>query len=542
MIKCNDTLVERYFAVDPVWHGYSFRTLGWVLASIFAGIATMLSLYLIWRHAMHYSRPYEQRHITRILFMVPIYSIVSVLSYLYYWHAVYFKVIRDCYEAFAIASFFFLLCHYIAPDLHAQKDYFRKLRPKHWPWPAPWFKICCGPRLLRTPRSGLTWFNVELARWPAVRQEAYVWIDYLGRCFPILLRPCYYDSLCCRHTSFWDVLRGFSQANFAHIWIMAVEAICVIIAMYCLIAFYITLIDDIAPHKPFFKILSIKLVIFLCFWQAVRLPITLLLTRTETYDILTALPIQIAISVLTSTSILKTYNTVSYADLKVGLPTLLICIEMSIFAVMHLFAYPWKVYRIAENHMAGSEPGSVLEDGKAGYQGGIFGVKALMDAFNPWDLVKAFGRGVRWIFIGRTRRHEDTTTIGGHYLKPIRNDIGYYGGGPVSYQGSFGHEVSRKNGKPGRYSDPDDERGELLTQAQSNPTLANDPDRIVIASPAPAMIDHGWSVRGDLMSYNKQKAPSLSPHRPIGLPAHGSVFCPGTPPQMPTRRASCRLL
>ncbi|KAH6664162.1 organic solute transporter Ostalpha-domain-containing protein [Halenospora varia] len=444
MIKCNDTLAETHckadlntpmVVVDPVWHGYSFRTLGWVLASIFAGIATMLSLYLIWRHATHYSRPYEQRHIIRILFMVPIYSIISVLSYLYYWHAVYFKVIRDCYEAFAIASFFFLLCHYIAPDLHAQKDYFRKLRPKHWPWPARWFKICCGPRLLKTPESGLTWFNI-------------IWFGVFQYCFVRVTMTIFAVVT----QSFGMYCEASLKPIFAHIWIMAVEAICVIIAMYCLIAFYITLRDDIAPHKPFFKLLSIKLVIFLCFWQA------------------------IAVSVLTSTSILKTSNTVSYGDLKVGLPTLLICVEMSVFAVMHLFAYPWKVYRIAENHTAGSEPESVFEDWKARYQGGVFGVRTLMDAFNPWDLVKAFGRGVRWIFIGRRSRHEDSATVDSHDIKPIRNDTGHYGGGPEPCQGSFGSGGSGKNGKPGRYSEPDDEREELLTYAQSNPTLANNPD------------------------------------------------------------------
>ena len=146
-----------------------------------------------------------------------------------------------------------------------------------------------------------------------------------------------------------------------------------------------------------------------------------------------------------------------------------------------------------------------------------------MHGFNPWDLVKAFGSGVRWIFIGRRRRHEYSANVGGHDVKLIRNDTGHYGGGPELYQGSSGHGVSRKNGKPGRYSDPDDEREELLTHAQSNPTHVNDPDRIVIASPAPAMIDHGWSVRGDLMSYNNPKAPSSSPHRQIGLPKHGSA-------------------
>ena len=97
--------------------------------------------------------------------MVPIYAVVSFLSYYYYQHAVYFEVIRDCYEAFAIASFFALLCHYIAPDLHSQKDYFRVLRPRGWLWPLggnPWFKKAFGGEKgwVKAPRSGLTWFNV----------------------------------------------------------------------------------------------------------------------------------------------------------------------------------------------------------------------------------------------------------------------------------------------------------------------------------------------------------------------------------------------
>lgn len=95
--------------------------------------------------------------------MVPIYATVSFLSYLFYRHALYFEVIRDCYEAFAIASFFALLCHYTAPNLHSQKDYFRTLKPKEWVLPVNWFKRCCGGErgIWRTPRSGLTWFNVR---------------------------------------------------------------------------------------------------------------------------------------------------------------------------------------------------------------------------------------------------------------------------------------------------------------------------------------------------------------------------------------------
>ena len=37
--------------------------------------------------------------------------------------------------------------------------------------------------------------------------------------------------------------------------------------MYLLIQFYIQLRVDLAEHSPFLKVLAIKLVIFLSFWQ-----------------------------------------------------------------------------------------------------------------------------------------------------------------------------------------------------------------------------------------------------------------------------------
>jgi hypothetical protein len=96
--------------------------------------------------------------------MIPIYALISFLSYLHYHHAVYYEVVRDCYEAFAISSFFTLMCHYIAPNLHEQKQYFRDIEPKNWVWPMNWCQKCSGGETkgwLRKPSSGLTWFNVR---------------------------------------------------------------------------------------------------------------------------------------------------------------------------------------------------------------------------------------------------------------------------------------------------------------------------------------------------------------------------------------------
>jgi hypothetical protein len=98
--------------------------------------------------------------------MIPIYGVVSLLSFFFYHESVYYEVIRDCYEAFAIASFFTLLCSYIAPDVHGQKNFFRGVTPKNWVWPLNWAQKVTGGESkgwLRKPQSGLTWFNVRLS-------------------------------------------------------------------------------------------------------------------------------------------------------------------------------------------------------------------------------------------------------------------------------------------------------------------------------------------------------------------------------------------
>jgi ABC-type sugar transport system permease subunit len=148
----------------PLWKDWTFHHFGLALTAIFALIATLIAVFLIFQHATHYSKPWEQKHIIRILFMIPVYAIVSFVSYMFYKHAIYWEVLRDCYEAFAIASFFTLLCHYLEPTLKEQKNHFRRVTPRNWVWPIPWVQKCTGgpeKGVFRIPRSGLTWFNVR---------------------------------------------------------------------------------------------------------------------------------------------------------------------------------------------------------------------------------------------------------------------------------------------------------------------------------------------------------------------------------------------
>lgn len=97
-------------------------------------------------------------------------------------------------------------------------------------------------------------------------------------------------------------------------------------------------------------------------------------------------------------------------DISVGIPSVLICIEMAFFAVLHIFAFSWKPYSL--KHANPVDPmvnatGSGYSGGAPKYVGGPLGVKAYFDAANPWDVVKASARGFRWLFVGYRHRMDD---------------------------------------------------------------------------------------------------------------------------------------
>lgn len=81
---------------------FKAHDVGWIISGLFTVIASASSFWLIWKHLTYYTCPQQQRHIVRMLFMVPIYAIVSLLSYLFYKEAIYYQTIRDCYEAVVI--------------------------------------------------------------------------------------------------------------------------------------------------------------------------------------------------------------------------------------------------------------------------------------------------------------------------------------------------------------------------------------------------------------------------------------------------------
>jgi hypothetical protein len=223
--------------------------------------------------------------------------------------------------------------------------------------------------------------------------------------------------------------------------------------MYCVIQFYVQLRLDLAPHRPFLKVAAIKLVIFLSFWQS------------------------FLISILTSSTfnVVKTSTKLAYPDIKIGIPALLICIEMAFFAVLHLFAFPWAPYRTGAEATGYplSPTGSFNKPGVK--QGGFLGIKALGDAMNPWDLVKGFARGMRWLFVGVKKRENDPSykpsSENDLTLESTRGDPNYkktYAGGSPNLP--IADEFRRsKFGLPGFDKVDDEQQAGLIAHAQPNP-------------------------------------------------------------------------
>ena len=260
-----------------------------------------------------------------------------------------------------------------------------------------------------------------------------VWISIFQYCF---IRPAFTIVAVVTQTQ-GRYCASSKDPRYAYIWVAGFEAASVTIAMYCVVQFYIQLKEDLAPHRPFLKVLCIKLVIFFCFWQSW------------------------VISLLTAEGgPLKTTDQIAGPDLRIGIPSALTCVEMAIFAILHLWAFPWKPYDLKRQ-----SPLDTTIDGYSPqptkYANGP--ARALLDAVNPWDIVKACGRGFRWLFHGARHRKDDPS-----YQTKME---------PVSTATSYNGPTFAGNGEPAVAPVPvkksegfgDSDTTGLLSDAQANP-------------------------------------------------------------------------
>eukprot|EP01095_Lingulamoeba_sp_RSL-Kostka_P008957 TRINITY_DN3054_c3_g1_i1.p1 TRINITY_DN3054_c3_g1~~TRINITY_DN3054_c3_g1_i1.p1 ORF type:complete len:397 (+),score=122.09 TRINITY_DN3054_c3_g1_i1:61-1251(+) len=234
----------------------------WVICFIFSAIAVGLSVFVIYNHLRHYTEPRYQKPIIRILLMVPIYSIDSWLSLTFPKAAVYFDVLRDCYEAYVLYQFFVLLVQFCDGETILIAFLEDKESMSH-PWP-----FCCLPKI-PLGKKFFIWCKACILQ--------FVIVNPFTAVIAMILEACgVYDS-------------GSFSPTKGYIYLAVVTNTSITIALYFLVLFYMALQDELKPFRPVPKFLCIKAVIFFTFWQDVLIGflvwVGLITTTSKDYPI-----------------------------------------------------------------------------------------------------------------------------------------------------------------------------------------------------------------------------------------------------------------
>ncbi|KAF9460767.1 organic solute transporter Ostalpha-domain-containing protein [Collybia nuda] len=297
-------LIQNGKIVFQIYH------IGWIVAGLFAVVATVVSLWLVNKHLQRYTNRKEQRYVVRILFMVPVYALISFTSYLFWNHSTALLLLRDGYESTVLTAFFYLLLVYLSPDPEEQKAIFLKFglsrnadrnamnkgeQLKKWVFPLGFIRS--------KPQDGL--YFLQMMKWGVLQ---YCVIRPTTTLAAVILD---YQGLYCEES--WGL-------GWGHIYITTIVSISVTVAMYCLIQLYIPVSKHLSPHKPLLKLFAIKAVVFLTFWQATFLSLLNLLGVVNDTKYMTA------------------------ADINIGIGALLETFEMMVFALLHIRAFTYKPY------------------------------------------------------------------------------------------------------------------------------------------------------------------------------------------------------
>ncbi|RVX67899.1 hypothetical protein B0A52_08504 [Exophiala mesophila] len=332
------------------------------------------------RHATHFSKPNEQTKILKICALIPIEAFLNFISIVEPNAYVYLDPWIDVFQAWALGSFFLLMCEFVSPSAQFRDVFFAA------------FKVPQRRRNRDPGLGGLEWYRKQ---WFAVFQ--YLLIS-IGVAIATDITQAI-NKYCLESNSI----------HFAQLWLSIISNISVAIALTSVLRFYGALKKDLKHHKPLAKLVAFKLIIFLSFVQS------------------------IIFQILRSQSVLNETSTLTYADVNIGIQTMIICIEMVPISLYFHYAYDVKAYDITQarplpisdisgsrfaqadleanpqlrstmiNGLEGQAPTEhtkqlYAKHADARYYGGFLGLRAWASVPDPREIIRA----IRFAFVMRS--------------------------------------------------------------------------------------------------------------------------------------------
>ncbi|XP_074335521.1 uncharacterized protein LOC141672760 isoform X1 [Apium graveolens] len=250
--------------------------------------AIALTIYHIYMHLLNYTEPVYQRYIVRIIFMVPVYALMSFLSLVTESAIIYFNSIREIYEAWVIYNFLSLCLDWVGgPGAVVLSLTGRVMKPSWCLMTCCFHPIPLDGRFIRRCKQGCLHF--------VILKPILVVVTII-----LYEKGKYHD--------------GNFSARQSYLYLTIIYTFSYSTALYALYLFYVACRDLLQPFNPVPKFIIIKSVVFLTYWQGV----TFFLAAKTGY--------------------IK--DTEEAAEIQ----NFILCVEMLLTAMGHFYAFPYKEY------------------------------------------------------------------------------------------------------------------------------------------------------------------------------------------------------
>lgn len=280
-------------------------------AGIFVLVSVVLSLFLVFEHLAVYYQPEEQKFLIGIILMVPVYAVESFLSLLNSKAAFICEIMRDCYEAFALYCFE----RYLIACLGGEERTITLMENQvQTSSSMPLLELAYEDGIVRHPFP----LNCCMRNW-------YLGPDFYQAVKIGIVQYMILKTICALLAIILQLFGVYGEGKFE--WTCGYPYLAVVLnfsqtwALYCLIQFYSVTKDKLDHIKPLAKFLVFKSIVFLTWWQGV------------------------IIAFLFSTGAFKGHLA---QELKTRIQDYIICIEMGISAIVHLYVFPAKPYQCGE--------------------------------------------------------------------------------------------------------------------------------------------------------------------------------------------------
>ncbi|CAK1360749.1 unnamed protein product [Cercospora beticola] len=267
-----------------------------IVAGVCALVSTLLTIIIILLQAKNYRKPLLQRHVIRIVVLVPIFAAASWASLTSLRVAFWIEPFRDVYEGFVIYTFFQLLINFLGGERSLIIMMHGRPPVQHlWPLNHVFPKVdISDPHTFLQIKRGIL---------------QYVWIK------PALA----ITTVACKATGTFK--EGILAVDSGYFWTSLIYNVSICWSLYDLALFWVCMSQDLQPFRPMPKFLCIKGIIFASWWQGFFLSIL------------------VALGVIPSVG-----DTYTADNLAAAIQDALICFEMPFFAIAQWWAFSWKDY------------------------------------------------------------------------------------------------------------------------------------------------------------------------------------------------------